>query len=465
MILAIDLGSTNFKAAAFTAELERLGGASVATPYHHRDGERVEMNAADVRRETLALIQSACRDAGCRTTDLGTIAITSQAQNVVVLDGAGRARTHVTSWLDTRATREAEALMADFGEDWHTHASMGSLSAQMQLSHLLWFHRHQPESLEGDIRIVSLPGLIFHLLAGVNLTDDNLAAMSGCYSLKQRDWRADILERCGVDVSALPRIVPVGSHVQIKSRCSELALANEIDLVAAGNDQTAGAYGNGCGNAQVVVTLGTALVAYQFAGQTIGPYHTGCFWGPYPGGGYYELAVDSEGCLALDWARETLAPGQTLKAFDEVVARSRAGVTKQMGFFYPSQMRSSHAWQGAFKNAEEKAYAVLEGLTFALRRLLEEEFEWGRKKALRVIGGGSHSMVWLQLIADALDCEVVQGSGDSLLGAAAMAAGCAAPQGHGPRFSPDANQHQRLDARWLRWREWFVINKRPYANT
>ena len=40
---------------------------------------------------------------------------------------------------------------------------------------------------------------------------------------------------------------------------------------------------------------------------------------------------------------------------------------------------------------------------------------------MSVIGGGSRSEIWLQILADILNCQVQKGSGDSLLGAAKMA--------------------------------------------
>lgn len=447
MILSIDLGSTNFKAALFNETLERVGGASLPTPYSYADDKRIEMEADEVRASVLELTREACRDTGVNTTTVASVAITSQAQNCVVLDGAGKARTPVMSWLDGRAESEAAELREALGTDWHQHCSFSTLTGKMQLAHLLRMHRQSPDVFEGDFSVVTLPGLVLHMLTGLNLTDANLAAMSGCYSLQSGGWRVNLEELCGVHPDRMPRVVPVGEAVTASTHCSGLELAPELRLVSAGNDQTAGAYGNGCREGDVVATLGTALVAYRYAGAEPGPYSaTGC-WGSYPGGGHYELAVANEGCLALDWARGELMPGASIEVFDAAVAEAIPGISEQTGIFDPVQIRTPDAWRGEFRNMNEKAYAVLEGITFTLRRLLHTELSCPENATLRVIGGGSHSTVWLQLIADALNSPVSVGSGDSLLGAAAMAAGRMPDASDAKRCEPDPARRRIMTER------------------
>ena len=423
MILAVDLGSTNFKAALFGAALERVGSASLPTPYLRHDGDGVEMDADAVRQVVSELIRNTCRSAGVGTDSIASVAVTSQAQNFTFMNAGGRALFPVISWLDNRSGNEAQELYAALKVDWHQHCSFSTLSGQMQLAHLLWVRRHMPDVFDGDFRLVTLPGLVFHMLAGINLTDENLAAMGGAYSLRDRDWRRDALARCGVSPATMPTLVPVGASVSVSTDCATLDLAKEIRLVSAGNDQTAGAFGNGCRQGHVIVTLGTALVAYRYADTQPGPYSANGCWGPYPNGGYYELAVSGTGCLALDWARETLMPGRGMAEFDAAVERAIPMVDDTIGTFSPSRMRTPNAWQGTFAGPDEKAYAVLEGITRDLSRLLFDDLACSKDISLHVIGGGSRSAVWLQLIAARLGCPVSAGSGDSLLGAAAMAAG------------------------------------------
>ena len=64
-----------------------------------------------------------------------------------------------------------------------------------------------------------------------------------------------------------------------------------------------------------------------------------------------------------------------------------------------------------------------------------------------MIGGGSKSPLFLQLIADGLGCPVSTGSGDSLLGAAAIATDKRPPRFDQKTFLPDPSRRTLLAAR------------------
>nr|MBC8453534.1 hypothetical protein [PVC group bacterium] len=254
MILSIDFGSTNFKSALFDEELNRMGAFSLSAPYIHNDGSRVEMDADTVRETLVELIENCCQNAGVGTESITTFAAGSQAQNFTVLDESGNARYPVISWLDTRSSTEAEELWKMYGADWHKHYSFSKLNGSMRLAHLLWLYRNKPQIFDDDYQIVTLPGLLFEMVGGVNLTDNNLEAMNGLYSLLKKDWRLEPIKECGITSANLPKCVPVGSSVTVESNCSKLKLRKTITLVSAGNDQTAGAFGNGCQVDDIIAT-------------------------------------------------------------------------------------------------------------------------------------------------------------------------------------------------------------------
>ncbi|HEY9024529.1 MAG TPA: FGGY-family carbohydrate kinase, partial [Burkholderiaceae bacterium] len=111
------------------------------------------------------------------------------------------------------------------------------------------------------------------------------------------------------------------------------------------------------------------------------------------------------------------------------------------------------------------AYAVLEGVAFGLAdglaALRAAGTEVGR---LSLLGGGSRSALWAQLIADALGvpCDVLDGAqAGAALGAARLgwiaAGGTLAQVCQRPpvrqAFEPDAARHHALQGRLQRFRE------------
>ncbi|MFP4028394.1 MAG: FGGY family carbohydrate kinase [Candidatus Brocadiia bacterium] len=444
-ILAIDCGSTSFKAALFSRNLDRMGEYSLKVPYIRNDGTFCEMDPIAVRKVTEDLVRGISETTGIHADKAGKIAITSQAQTFTIVDANGKTPIPLISWIDTRAKAESEELVERIGQDFHTHCSFPNPIPQLTLTKLLWCKKHKPDVLNPANRILTLPSFVGRSFAeSTHAIDRNIGAMGGLYSLREGGWRGDATSICGVERNMLEELVDTGQG---------LAMPDGREIVFAGNDQTAGAWGNGCTADTVVVTLGTALVAYRYAGEEPGPYSEECCWGPYPGGGYYELATRDEGCLALDWARDEIMPDQNIKDFDRAARKTIPRVDEQSGFFFPNRMRTADAWKGRFEKPDQNAYAVLEGISFSLKQLLFEEMRCARNTRFKAIGGGSQSDLWMQMTADVLGSPVTRGNGDSLLGAAMMAIGRRVDLRDGGCFQPNQKRQNLFERRYDRWRK------------
>lgn len=421
MILAIDCGSTNLKAALYDSALRRIALHSVPLVYGRRDAVYVEFDAEVLWETFQRLIRELLQQAGCRFSDIRHMALGSQAQSFCLLDSRDRPLLPFVSWMDVRAAGEAKGLAQAFGADFHRHCSFPAPSPALENAKLAWVRTHMPEVWARARRLVSVPGFFTLRLAGLNLMDTNLAAMNGLYSLAGQGWWSGMLDYCGVPGEWLPELAPAGRAWSGVAALSGLPPAS-CEFVLAGNDHTAGAMGNGCRPGEIIVTFGTALVAYRRAGLTAGPFNPGGVWGPYPLGGFYELASSSYGCNALDWAREILLPGRSAAEFDALAALAKPGCGGVR--FFPERVRTEFAWEGQGTPAD-KARAVLEGILATLRDLLGTAMRSLPAPQVCALGGGSKSPAWMQMAADALGCPVRIGQGDSLLGAAALAAGSA----------------------------------------
>lgn len=416
MILAIDCGSTNHKVALYDERLQRLSACSRPVTYTVLDVKQAEFDAEKIWQDTLAMIRQVCSAAGTGVEQIETIALASQAQTFTFLDKAGHPVMPFISWMDKRAEAESVELAQRLGENFHRHCSFPAPMPQLQLSKLFWMTRNHPERLKNAAAVVSLPGFLALRLAGLNCIDANLAAMSGLYSLALDDWWPAALETVGLRREQLGELVTIGYAVQTRSVCPEPVSSPRVRIVFAGNDQTAGAYANAGRSGQLVLTLGTALVVYRYAGAMPGPYHPNGCWGPYPGGGYYELATHDEGCAALDWAIGRMMPERKAD-FMKLAESALPGAA----YFYPQRIRAEFAWTGPDDPAA-RARAVLEGICFSARQLIEGEMKIRLDGTPMIaIGGGSQNHFWLQMVADILNCPVRRGEGDILFGAAMMA--------------------------------------------
>ncbi|NQT91321.1 MAG: FGGY-family carbohydrate kinase [Lentisphaerae bacterium] len=447
LVLAVDCGSTNFKAAVFNADLCRLAEKSSPVPYTRKSACEVELDPSALLDLFDNIVRETCADAGLTLDSVNAVALASQAQTFTVIGPGKTPLTPFISWLDTRASDEAAELTSSLGATFHQHCSWPRPVPEHQLTQLLWLSRHQPDALRDGCKVLPLPSFLASRWTGRFVIDHNLSAMHCLYSQKSRNWWDDALHAVGITPSQLPDLVDVGATVSPRDPSSPR-------VVFAGNDQTAGAFGNRCEEGHVLVTLGTALVAYRFAGDEPGPYGPAACWGPYPFGGYYEMAVRTQGCLALDWARDQLMPGTPVADFDEAVVLGQRSSTADTPLFYPDKIRSGSPWT-APADVPAAAFATLEGISFCLRDLIFVELGLCPDDTLHVIGGGSRSDAWLQIISDVTGCRVRRGAGDSLLGAARMASTERVPShpSEGTTICPNPSRRALCEQRYVAWKK------------
>ena len=459
-LLALDCGSTHFKVAVFDSALRRLGERLEALRYTVRVPKRVEFDPEVAWRLMVRLIRETCAQAGLKSEAVCRLVLTSQANTFCALDASGQPLIPFMSWQDQRATLEAALLNRRLGADFHRHCSWPRAVPGLQASMLLWLRLHCPRVVDKIASVVTLPGYLALRFGLPNITDANLAALSGLYSLELGRWWPAMLKLCGVDKRQLPRLMPIGGKPADAVGCQELMFASRAGVALAGNDQSAGAFGNFCSPQNILVTLGTALVVYRVMRRR-GPYGGSGCWGPYPGGGYFQLVTRNQGCAALDWARARLATGREIADFTAMarqayLRRQALAPGAPEAMFYPEAINTEQAWVGS-ADPGERALSVFEGIGFALKRLIEDELQVRAPlPSVRAIGGGSANPFWLQLLADILGVRVGRGAGDALDGAALMACphvlALAKRQAKGVAWHEPENV-QAQAARYQRWRQ------------
>jgi xylulokinase len=452
-ILALDCGSTNFKAAVFSRDLHRLAEASAPLPYLAEEPDRTELDPTEVWHCARSVLAESLHQAGFTPRHRPLLVLTSQAQTFALFDrGSASPVMPFLSWRDGRARAEADEIRQLLGNRFLAEAGFPDCIPYLLAPKLLRVLRQLAPHPRASAILRSLPGFIAWKWAGLNAIDPNLAAMSGLFSIPANDWNQTLLAFLGIRPDQLPALVPLGQPQ--KGLIASADSGPDPEIGFAGNDQTAGAFGNDCSSENPLITLGTALVAYRLAGSQPGPFPGKGIWGPYPGGGYYELVTSNNGCAALDWACRRLAPDspQTLRHDAESRLAANPHPHSKQPFFFPHRSGSPNAWSGS-SNPLADLSAVIEGISFELKHLMDTHFSTLPPSAhLRVCGGGSRSDVWLQMLASLFNRPVIRASGDALLGAARMVSQAPLPP-LPPKstFSPDPISHPLYIRRFKKW--------------
>jgi sugar (pentulose or hexulose) kinase len=400
MILAIDLGSTSFKSGLFDRRLRLLSERHALLRYRFGVGGRVELDVAEA--------ETALRRILPRRQTIAVIAITSQAQTFTVVDRAGQAKRPFVSWQDGRA-KAASAWLKRRLPEFAEHSSFADLLPALQICQI----KHRP--LTRGETVLSLPSYLVRCITGDVVTDDNLAAMSGLYSLVEGGWWPAALRACGLHASQLPHVVPIGAMVGVTTR-NEFNLPAGIPVVLAGNDQTAGAYGARLDqNGATLITLGTAQVAYQCVHRRPSP-SPHVIRGPYPGGRYYRMVADLWGGNLINWAQTILSNCATDDEFFTQAALAPAGCR---GLVFDPERGEWRGW-GLQHTCGEMARSILEALSARMAVLARHLGSTQHGKFL-VTGGGATTPVWRSVMSTQLRCRLRLTNTGPLQGAARLA--------------------------------------------
>lgn len=438
MHLGIDVGTSEVKAVLLDDDQHVLAtGHSPLKVLRPKPGHS-EQDPAEWWRGVCEALREVRGKAPSVYSCVRSIGLTGQMHGAVILDECDRVLRPAILWNDTRSHLECGDLMK---QEPRLSSIAGSLAMPgFTAPKLLWIRRHEP-ALFARTRKVLLPKDYVRLkLTGEYASDMSDASGTMWLDVRLRQWSELLLSLTGLGPGAMPNLVE-GSEASgelLPSAAAELGLRAGIPVAGGAGDNAASAVGMGCiSSGQGFISLGTSGVTFivtdAYRPDVQRATHAFCHAVPRM---WHQMAVMLSAASALDWAarafgRSEPAAFEAEAAALELTERSRAPIFLP----YLSGERTPHNDAGVRgslhgldhdTNSAEIAYAVLEGVTFGLTDGVDALCgATGRPERLSLVGGGSRSRVWAQLIASALDLEVVThvgGTTGAALGAARLGA-------------------------------------------
>ncbi len=372
--------------------------------------------------------------------DIKAISVSSQAQTFVSIDNSGKPLHNAISWLDARASRQAEQLNAIFSSDEiFGHTGIDSISPGMFAAMIKYIR----DNNEKDIyrytwKFMHIASYLIYRLTGRIVWDENIAGMSGVYDWPERKYWTEMLDAIGIDEDKLPEVLPCGTLVdKLKCDCDiEPELSDDVCIVTGANDQTANAIGAGIvDESKTLIVLGTALIGFRVNSQGGLPsddkgYHGICSVYPISPMSY-QLGYTNSGCGSLDWAKEIFADNEDYENIFANIAKIPIGSEGVIdlididGRAWPANINYRGTFAGMSRKTDKWTMlrAVVEGICFATRELIEL-MNWDLTGGtVRIVGGATRSEIWLDILANVLSVPLERLSHEQsgVMGAAIMA--------------------------------------------
>ena len=482
VLVAIDVGTSGARAAAFDLTGRQLGQVRRSFPTILARPGWAEQDARLWRSASLAALGGLVRQLGGSRRILG-IGLTGQCPSVVPLDERDEPLRLGLIYRDNRATEQAEALRARFGDE-TLHARTGHVPAAFHVvSKILWLREHEPAFFERTRRFVEPSDYVALALTGETVTDWTIATASAMFDLRGRHWDGALLKDLGLDAGLLPVAHPSWAVVgQLRPALQRrLGLPAAVPVVIGAGDSIACAFGAGVTDPGPVSEMaGSSTCLNSVVTEPLEDLDVTHYPSALPGGGYMtEVGINTTG-EAVDWVAGLAYAGRSGRpgaADFERLDREAAAVPAGAGglLFAPvlgDGERDDPGLRGAAvglslrHGREAWARAVLEGVAFGIRARVDTLARTGPAATeLRVSGGGGHLTGWNQIKADVLGIPVRRVPGDATAAGVAMLAGLGVGAYASPAeaiaaachvdapVEPDADTHARYDTLYGHYRE------------
>lgn len=393
--LTIDLGSTEFKAAVYN-DLRLLGSGAYKLSYQ-RDGVKVELPVDAVLKAFIETISKTIKSSGISIDDIGAIGVTSQAQTFALMTQNDNFITPFISWLDMRAVETCKTIVL---ENFAEHSSLAELQPNMQICILKHLFDENPEIAREKIKIIPLPTYLIMLLTGRCVSDNNIAAMSGLFSLQKDNYWQSALGLLNINRNNLPKVIKIGNIAGQTINDNPFGIPVDIPVFSCGNDQTAGAFGAGLQVNDILITLGTAQTVYRCCNNM--PKYVQ-FRGHYPNGLYYSMFAGTGGDL-ITKAIEKVPEFKDFKTFAEFAANADKNI--DAGFYFKSESNEIF-WTNDRAGLAEKALSVLNFLaneTFGFFIKLNGNIK--NIKIIYIAGGGQKNSAWVSKVKEKFKYQI-----------------------------------------------------------
>lgn len=435
LVLGLDIGTTYVKVAAFRPDGQAVAQAQRAYPTYYPRPGWAEQSPDDWLRAARGCLREAIAELGQEAEAICAIGLSAHAPAMIPVDACGvPLLDRVPIWQDERSAEQAEWLLEAIGPGF---VGLGLPRASFAAK-LKWFGHAYPGLADRARFAVGVKAFVGHWLTGRFATDPSSEPGN------DEQWET-VCRACNWSLDRLPPAVEATNRLgQLRQELAEeLGLRSPIPVAAGLNDGACTTLGNGaCEAGQGVVALSTNGVVFLVTDRMVVPevrQRRSLFFWPFVSGRSIVGGQNKAGASCLQWLLGILRDGAAGDADYERLLTACAGsppgsrgvrfLPFLMGRGTPHDDPTATAsFVGLTPRAGrgDLGRAVLEGVAFTIRDILEELVRIGAEvRQLRITGGGARSELWRQIISDVLGMSLGYSGADSCLGAA-MLAGVAA---------------------------------------
>ena len=409
MYLGIDLGSTNIKAALYSADMKLIDRQSIPVSYIRENGF-VEFDAYRYAQNLIELLSDLLHKNKVDT--VFEIAFTGQAESLVVVGKEGKPLMNAISWMDERSTLECGELAKLFSkEECEKVTGQQAVLPTWPATKILWLEKNRPDVFENAQIYMLLKDYIVFYLTGNKVCDMSIATFSFYFDIYKKCYWKKMLEAIHITEDKLaPLAEPCTVAGTLKDDfLTKLGLVGSVKVNIGTLDHFAGMIGTGnTGEGKITLSTGTVMAMATFSKKDAFDISGIAMHYGFIPDTHIMLPVAESGGVSLEWFKTSCMKDVSFKEIDQTVKERKRNQILFLPYLVGTNSpefdsRASGVFWGlrGEHDAFDMAYAVMEGVGFLLKKNCEYiEKNGSCVNSIIATGGGSKSDVWCQLQAD-----------------------------------------------------------------
>jgi len=348
------------------------------------------------------------------------IGVAGQMHGLVILDKNNEVIRPAILWNDGRCDKETEYLNETIGKEKLSALTANIAFAGFTAPKLLWLKKHEKQNFDRISKIMLPKDYINYRLTGVHATDYSDASGTLLLDVKNKCWSKEMLEVCCVSEEQMPGLFEsyecMGNVLPEIS--AQLHFIPDVKVAAGAGDNAGAAIGTATvGEGKCNISLGTSGTVFisseKFSADRQNALHSFC----HADGGYHLMGCMLSAASCNKWFCDEILKTNNYEEEQSEITEDMLGQGEV--FFLPylmgerSPINDTNA-TGLFiglrpdTRRADMLLAILEGVSFAIRDNLEIAGNLGIEiKKSTVCGGGAKSALWMKILANVLNIELV----------------------------------------------------------
>ncbi len=451
-ILVFDIGTTGAKAALLQADGELLGSATRPYPTHYPHAGWAEQSAEDWWEAVVEAAEMLMTGHPSWRRRIVAVALSGQMMGCLPVRADGTPLRPSLIHSDLRSEPECRRIARRIKPAEVYRIAGNRLDPRYTLAKMAWVRRAEPGVYDEAALFLQAKDFVgFRLTGELGVTDYSDASLTGAFDLAAMRWSEELIEAAGVSMAKLPEVRPSASvrGTVTREAAAQTGLPRGLPVIVGGGDGACATLGAGVVRAGQAYNYvgGTSWISAVSRKPVIDPkmrLFNLCDLDPRKynvlgtvqcAGSSYEWFADQIGQLETQQAQEE--GGDRFELLNALAAEAPPGCNGLVFLPYLMGERAT-IWDANARGVyfgltlrhtrAELARAVLEGVAFALRSIMEAIEECGVDvRTVRLIGGGAEGELWQRILADVYGkrVAVVRYPEESTSIGAALAAGIA----------------------------------------